>query len=601
MCGIAGIVNFDGSQPAREQVQAMMDLIAHRGPDGEGMLVEGTVALGHRRLAILDLSDAGAQPMTFGDLSIVHNGEIYNYLEIKEELGRYGHIFHTHTDTEVILAAYAQWGDRCVDHFNGMWAFAILDRNKHRLFCSRDRFGIKPFYYLQTQQRLCFGSEIRQLLACSESRTVHPSVLADYLVLGLEEHTENTFFSGVLRLMPGHNMSVDLRSGRVEVHAYYHIRVLSDVAKMNERDAVQSYKELLMSSIRLRLRSDVPVGTCLSGGLDSSVVATLAAGLHKEKSTEPFRAITAKSTEKANDESGYAQMVAQKSNLDWRVCEPGQNDFDALLDEVVKLQEEPFGSPSIIMQYFVMKAAREAGLVVMLDGQGGDETLLGYERYYPAAARTRNAMGRASFMIQAARHSRISLPSMLAYQVYFSMPEVRWRRQRTRYSFVKSEWLDRADANVLREISASYANVQSLQVLELSKTQLPHLLRYEDRNSMHFAIESRLPYLDYRLVEFAVSLPLEQKIRKGWTKYALRQVAAEILPNEIAWRKHKFGFEAPASTWLQDRKQLGKWLAASDLVRQITNDLPVDRMDLNQLWRLVNLAKWERAFDVKLG
>ena len=385
MCGISGIVQFDGQPIDTEQLSRMNDSIIHRGPDGEGQYVDDGVGLAHRRLAILDLRHEGDQPMHFKDrLVIVYNGEVYNYIELREELVTAGYAFSTTTDTEVILAAYDHWGEQCVQRFNGMWGFAIYDLQSKKLFCSRDRFGIKPFYYCHTAGGIRFGSEIKQLIG--DKPKANQDLVIEYLVSGILDHSQETMFDGVLKILPGHNLFIDVACKSVEARQYYEVQANPTIDAMNQSAAVQLVQQTFEQSIRYRLRADVKVGTCLSGGIDSSSVASCAAmQLRQTNPKGRFAAITAIATEPKYDESAYAKAIVDKQDLDWSTVTPTSDDFRQSIDEVVYTQEEPFGGPSIFMQYFVMQEAKTRGCKVMLDGQGGDETLLGYQKYYPAA------------------------------------------------------------------------------------------------------------------------------------------------------------------------------------------------------------------------
>lgn len=383
MCGISGVINKNNYKIKKEEIKSINDLIYHRGPDDEGFYFGKNFAFGHRRLSILDLSSDGHQPMTYLDKYVItYNGEVYNYLEIKEELQKDGYTFCSHTDTEVILASYDKWGENCVNRFNGMWAFAIYDKEKNIIFCSRDRFGVKPFYYTEIDNNFVFGSEIKQLLEFYEDRYVNKKVLMNYLVIGYENYNNETFFENIFKLQQSHNLIYNLTDHTYFEKRYYDIK--NEILNINENESIELYNEKLFQSVKLRLRSDVKVGTCLSGGLDSSSIAGIASILNKKVTDEKFVAIHAKSTEKKSDESNYAKKVAEHCNLELNIIEPSKRDFVEVLDEVIYTQEEPFRSPSIIMQYFVMKKAKDIGCTVLLDGQGGDETLLGYERYYPA-------------------------------------------------------------------------------------------------------------------------------------------------------------------------------------------------------------------------
>uniref|UniRef100_A0A4W5LD91 Asparagine synthetase [glutamine-hydrolyzing] n=1 Tax=Hucho hucho TaxID=62062 RepID=A0A4W5LD91_9TELE len=396
MCGISGIINKNGTKVDKEEIQGINDLIAHRGPDDEGFYFEQNFAFGHRRLSILDLSSDGHQPMHYLHKYVIsYNGEVYNYIEIKEELINSGYIFHSHTDTEVILASYDKWGEECVNRFNGMWAFAIYDKEKEIIFCSRDRFGVKPFYYTQVRDKFVFGSEIKQLLEFYEDRY--------------------TFFENILKLEQSHNLIYNLKTNSFKIKRYFDIEFDKELNNLNEIESIEYIKNNLENAIELRLRSDVKVGTCLSGGLDSSSIAAIAAKKYFKKTNERFIAIHAKSIEEKTDESKYAREVAEYCNLDMIEIEPNLEDIKENIEEVVYTQEEPFGSPSIIMQYFVMKKAKEIGCTVLLDGQGGDETLLGYERYYPAYLLSLNLWDMIKGFFNSSKNSKLTLKQLIQY------------------------------------------------------------------------------------------------------------------------------------------------------------------------------------------
>ncbi|MBC7187495.1 MAG: asparagine synthase (glutamine-hydrolyzing) [Calditrichaeota bacterium] len=603
MCGISGIVHKDNTPVDQRTIAQMTELVRHRGPDGEGYFSGANFALGHRRLAILDLTPAGKQPMHYLDrYVVVFNGEVYNFVELRRELEDLGYRFRTRTDVEVALAAYDRWGEQCVQRFNGMWAFALYDRRQEILFCSRDRFGVKPFYYLDTDKAFAFASEIKQLLPFLPVRRANTGKIVDYLVLGLEEYDDETFFAGIRKLPPGHNLRYDLRSHRHEVKRYYELPVDGSLAQLGEREAIALFRKELQRAVSIRLRADVQVGTCLSGGLDSSTVATLASAAYQSQARRRFVAITAKASDPRVDETPYAERVARAANLEWHVVTPQRADFIAALEEVVRAQEEPFGSPSVFLQYFVMRKAREVGCPVLLDGQGGDECLLGYERYFPAYLRSLPLPSMTREFLNCARHSRLSAWRLALFMFYFPRAGVRLNRLKARHAYLKPEFLAQVNSALARQVAESFADIVELQRLELTQTQLPHLLRYEDRNSMHFAVEARLPFLDFRLVETALSLNNRLKIREGWTKYIVR--AMEVLPPEVAWRRAKVGFEAPLRSWMNPREQFMQEIERSPLLQQMLapQALRSSAMALDEraLWKLFNVALWARLYEVTL-
>lgn len=609
MCGIAGIVTAPERPPTRESVSAMIASIRHRGPDGDGVHVDGCVGLAHRRLAIIDLTPDGAQPMHWGGgrYTLTFNGEIYNYIEIREELRALGVEFHTHSDSEVILAAYATWGEACVRRFNGMWAFVIHDRVRNVLFGSRDRFGVKPFYYIQESGRFAFASEIRQLLPLLPAARVNVPRLTDFILTSFSDHTNETYFRDVQKLPASHNFIFDLASRQLTISRYYEVRLNEALRSATPAESVQAYGDIFRDAVRLRLRSDVKVGTCLSGGLDSSSVAAVAARLHAQETSDPFAAITAVSEQASNDESMFARQVVEHSGLLWLPVKPTYDDFVQTLPAVVSAQEEPYAGPSISMQYFVMRQARANGVTVLLDGQGGDETLLGYEKYfaayYAALFRRQGLLAAVAGLRRAGRNNaRMNLRNSLMYLVGGLSSPARYWFYRWRHSYLR-------DPGPLPWFLSAFArealNEYGLQKLEIESTNLPILLRYEDKNSMAHSIETRLPFLDYRALETALSIPTEHKIRDGWTKWILREAMKDELPESITWRRNKFGFEAPETIWLrQHLPEMQRVVADSPLLAALTHREKMlemyPRLDLRSRWRLYSVALWERTFGVVL-
>ena len=601
MCGISGIINKSNEQVSRESLTSMNNLVKHRGPDAEGYYYKDNIGFGHRRLSILDLSELGNQPMHYSDYTITYNGEIYNYLEIREELINKGHTFISDTDTEVILAAYMEWGTQCVNHFNGMWAFAIHDKKNEIVFLSRDRFGIKPLYYLESTNCFYFGSEIKQLLFFTPNRKVNKQVLFDYLYLSYHHHTNETFFEGIKSLEQSHNLVYSLRKNTYSIEKYYDLNAKTSQNNLSFNNAINSYKNLITNSINFRLRSDVKVGTCLSGGMDSSFIAAVAAPIYEKNSGEKFTAVTAKSIEKKTDESHYAKMVADMYDLNWDTTKPSKDDFLKYVEDVIEIQEEPFGSPSIVMQYFVMQKAKENGCIVMLDGQGGDETLLGYDRYYATFINEKKGLfNKIKGFVEISKNSKLSLKDALLYNLYFSNKFIRRSRQLRRNRFYKKPFKKYFNSRLLGEITKNNSSINRLQVSEITKTQLQKLLKYEDRNSMAVSIETRVPFIDHNVVEMAVSLPFEYKMTKGWSKYILRHASENILPNEIVWRKNKFGFEAPKDVWLSETSFFLDKVIESPFMENFVDfdKLSKNKLGKDTLWKLYNVAIWADKFKV---
>lgn len=605
MCGISGIINENNAHIEKDEIQKTNDLIAHRGPDDEGFYFEKNFAFGHRRLSILDLSSDGHQPMPYLDKYVItYNGEVYNYLEIKEELLKDGYRFHSHTDTEVILASYDKWGEECVNKFNGMWAFALYDRDKEIIFCSRDRFGVKPFYYTEINGKFVFGSEIKQLLVYHDKKSLNQAILMDFIVTGFQEHTNETFFKNIYKLEQSHNLIYNLKDNTYKIHQYYSLNLKEN--QLNLMDSVMLYEKDLERAIDYRLRSDVKVGTCLSGGLDSSSIAAIAGKKYYEEAGQRFIAIHAKSIEEKTDESQFAKIVAENSNLDLKIVEPTIKDFQDNIEEVILTQEEPFGSPSIFMQYFVMKKAKEMRCTVMLDGQGGDETLLGYEKYYPSAyihiCKKSGCFETFKAIWQSNKNnSKMSLQWILKYTIGSLCANLRKKEYKRRTNFLKPY---SNEFRFLDELAKKYFDINKLQAYEIKYTNLPALLRYEDKNSMRHSVETRLPFIDYKTLENALNISIEYKIKDGWTKYILRKIADKYLPKNIVWRKSKLGFNAPDDIWLKEiESEMKHEIANSKILAEIAyRDKLLNQFDTvdNRLkWRLYNVAVWGRLYDVQ--
>jgi asparagine synthase (glutamine-hydrolysing) len=601
MCGIAGIISFYDAPVSRTDVAVMLRASPHRGPDNSGIAIFGDVGFGHNRLAIVDLDPRSNQPMSFGGRYwITFNGEIYNFLELRIELQALGFQFVTNSDTEVILAAYAHWGAECLKKFNGMFAFGIYDSQNREVFLARDRFGEKPLVYFSQGDRFYFGSEIKQLLPLKKEVKPNDKVVLDYLIVGYENHTHESFFAGIRSLEPGSFIKIDVVARKIHTGEYYRLQI-EPISDWSETDLAEQASALLQDSIRLRLRSDVQVGASLSGGLDSSLISAIAGGMYSQSGERVFVGIHARSTEPANDESGFAERVAKAKSICLQTTTPTFFDFINATDDVVWTQEEPFGGPSIYMGWHVFQLARTLGCTVMLNGQGADETFLGYERYFPLL-RPSSSVEKLKKYLDISRHSRLSVLQAVKYDFYFKNSLVRFRHLANK-SLVKSRYLRTFDRAFIERSARSYRDPIELQRLEIESLQLPHLLRYEDRNSMRHSIETRLPFMDYRLVEFALRLPLEMKLNTGWTKFLLRQVANSYLPNEVTWRREKIGFESPTTTWLRDGAvAIKSEVEGSDLANRFVSTREYvrnyEKLPEKIRWSIYNLAVWGRVFNV---
>ncbi len=600
MCGLCGVVEL-GRPSQREPVDRMLDELAHRGPDGRGVFAEESVCLGHLRLAIIDLSDAGLEPFASDDdrLQLVFNGEIYNYIELRDELRAKGHVFYTETDTEVLLAGYREWGRRCVERFNGMWAFAIWDRERRTLFASRDRLGIKPLYYLLDGSRLAFASEPWVL----GSRTPNLRAVRDYVEQGYLDQGDETFFAGVRRLPPAH--SFEFGPHGLHVERYWTIEPTDPPT-----DAAEAVRETFLDAVRLQLRADVPVGTCLSGGIDSSAIAVAVA----HHGHDHQKTVTAYFDDAGFDERPYAEAVVRRTNADAHWVTFTAGDLVENLPAIVQAQGEPFGSTSICAGWYVMREAKRAGLTVMLDGQGGDELFAGYRAYFGYRLSDLLRSGRvaeAGAELRAFAH--VNGPRWAAVALVNPHVPDRVRlaaraRLRGCNSLATPELRALPPANGGNG-SAFPDRLRRYQQLVLSQRGLPELLRYEDRNSMAHSLEARVPLLDHRLVELAFSLPGDELIRRGETKSVLRRAITDLLPPEVAKRRDKLGFVTPEGRFL--RAELGALAADVFSSRSFGERGFVDaasaqrRLEAHrrggldagmELWRVLNFELWARRF-----
>ena len=606
MCGISGIINLSRKEVDQNQLKIMNDLVAHRGPDGEGFYVDSIIGFGHRRLSIIDLTAQGNQPMHYMDnLTITYNGEIYNYIEIKEKLSDEGYIFNSKTDTEVVLAAYDYWGEECVQYFNGMWSFAVYDKKSKKVFMSRDRFGIKPFYYKKTPSQFLFGSEIKQLLN-NDKNKANESVILDYLILGYEEHTSDSFFDGVNKLPAGHNMIYSNKYNTFQTKPHYTLDE-NDLDPLHSiEDAVNEYKSTFLSSIELRLRSDVKVGSSLSGGLDSSSIVTLASKEYFLQTKQNFNAYHINYIENQK-KSELSFVIELNEMLPLNLCVINVNDQDIIdkIDRVIKVQEEPFGWPSVILQNILMEKVKEENCPVLLDGQGGDETLLGYERYYVEIFWSLSLLSKFSFFFEVIRKSKLNTLTFVKYIIYF---KIKWIRKQRVIRQNKGLYNDKTITSFKKSLNNKikvFSSVFELQKNELFSLQLPHLLKYEDKNAMSYSIETRVPFVDHRNVETALSIDSELKIKNGWSKYILRKIMDKIMPDSLVWRKDKIGFELDEDHFFKTiEKEFFELLIESEIAKKLLNkNQNVDslsRLSTRHKWRLYNLIKWEKEFNVYL-
>lgn len=566
MCGIAGIILHTANAAAPVHLKKMTDTLAHRGPDGEGSWSNNkkTVHMGHRRLAVIDLSSQAAQPMAFANrYQLVYNGEIYNYTEIRSFLQNKGYSFTTRSDAEVILAAYDYWKERCLQQFDGMFAFAIWDDKEEKLFAARDRFGEKPFYYYEDAGNFIFASEMKALWSIGVDKKVDNKMLLNYITLGHLQNCidkEQTFFEAIYSLPPAHYLTYEPALNELsKITKYWSLNKETKI-DIQADDAIEKFTELFTLSVKRRLRSDVPLGTSLSGGLDSSSIAYTINQLQKTPALQTFSAVFSGFE---NDESKYIKSVSSALNFTNHQTQPTALDLLKDFEKLCYHQEEPFSSSGIFAQYKVFELAQKQGVTVLLDGQGADEILAGYPRYihwFLQEVLSRNKLGAAQTEKNAFRRNNqpfrwdikniiaAFLPSHAAMQLEKIEYKKTISHQDISIDFLSQlkhqEWV-----GIHKPIVTKLNDILHFNITEMG---LEELLRFADRNSMAHGCEVRLPFLNHELVEFVFSLPSTLKMHEGWTKFLLRQAMDKKLPDDIVWRKEKIGFEPPQKSWMED-------------------------------------------------
>jgi asparagine synthase (glutamine-hydrolysing) len=606
----------------------MRDVITHRGPDEEGLFIDRNVGLGHRRLSIVDVA-SGHQPMTNaedGSLHITYNGEIYNHADYRESLEANGHVYATHCDTETILHLYEEHGSACVDYLRGMFAFAIWDQRKQELFIARDRLGVKPLYYVHTDDgSLYFGSEIKTLL---EARAVKPelnyAVLSDYLA-NHATSGEETLFRGVKRLLPGHVMT--WRDGELAIRRYWDVDFSKDeAAARDDQTYIKQWSDLFRESVRLRLMADVPLGMFLSGGIDSSAIAAVMSGMV----SEPIKTFSVAFAEREANELEYARLVAKayKTNHHEIVVSPDQF-FDAL-PRLVWHEDEPLAHPSSVALYFVSHLAAQH-VKVVLTGEGSDEMLAGYGRYRrtiwnlalgrqynkftPAVARD-TIRKQIQGMLPGGRMRQKLMRTFLVLSpelesIYFDnfavFPAPMQQHMFTRETNERIGSIDPyVELRRLLERTKDLSLLDGLLYADI-KTYLHELLMKQDQMSMATSVESRVPFLDHKLVEFTARMPDSMKLRGGTTKYVLRESMKGVLPERILSRP-KMGFPVPIGTWFRgpfksivdeyvvSERALTRGIFAPEFVRELVSLHQAGEDHSERLWALVNFEMWQRRF-----
>jgi asparagine synthase (glutamine-hydrolysing) len=596
MCGIAGFVG--PSSPDGHALEEMAGAMARRGPDGQGTWWDGQAGLGFRRLAIIDLDERSNQPFHLGGLHLVFNGEIYNYLELREEMLALGHHFLTEGDAEVLLHAWEQWGEGALERFEGMFAFAIWDERRRRLTLAVDRFAEKPLYYHQREERLLFASSVSALRASDAGIGVPDErAIEEFLALGTIPTLPSTFFGDVSRLPPATVARWEL--GRISTRRYWTPRRVP--LPEDPRAVATLLRELLFDSIRLRLRSDVPVGSSLSGGVDSSAIVSACARL---AGGQPRHAFTATFPGFARDEWSAAHQVAQGAGVaQHHAVAPRVEELLDDLQALVSDQEEPFISTSIYAQWRVMRAAREAGVIVLLDGQGADELFGGYLGTGSWALR---AAGPRVALTALARNPAIAKDLAIAYTAGRAPRALTRHHRLRRASPYVTDVVAQAAAEggpAYEDSSAEGSPLRRELLSQAFRTSLPNLCRYADRDSMAHSVEVRMPFLDSRIAELAFSLPTSLVFCDGVTKRALRDSLRGLVPDRILDRREKVGYETPEEVWFNTpvaRRRLAEIVLDPDArasgrydATAVERDLASGAWsDVNGLWRAVNVELW---------
>lgn len=563
MCGIAVAIGLNGRPVERAAVERMAKSLLHRGPDDGGIYMDGAVGMGFRRLSILDLSEAGHQPMVSqdGQYVLVFNGEIFNYVELRDELRKLGHQFRSSGDSEVLLAAYREWGRECLPKLNGMWAFVIYDRRHRRLFGSRDRFGVKPLYYSRDHTVIQFASEIKALRASGYQRVgINWRIASRFLLEGrLDSHNE-TFYDGIEQIPPGSGFEVGL-DGAWHQWTFW---TLDALPKTIAPDPAATFGDLFEDSVRIRMRSDVPVGVCLSGGLDSTAIIC-AAARHRDESagTQPESLQAFCYMAKEFDESKYIADTLLQTHAQLRQLETSPAELWNDVRKVLWFQDEPVHTMTAVVGYQLMRLAASQGIRVVLNGQGADETIGGYSSYFQDYWVSLLQQGRVAAAWQAVKayteahggNSRARMTAAASRCISWEMYKIgsyrTWAQARRQARIRQNPWFsgDLTQHFISEDTPPSSAALSTALKQSVISAPLPLYLRIEDRNSMAHSVEARLPFLDYRLVSFVCGLSDEWKVRGPWNKYVLREGMKGRIPESVRSRVDKMGFPTASKKW----------------------------------------------------
>ena len=610
MCGIAGFYGFRDDKLIKE----ISLKLKHRGPDGEGFYIDDSSTLLNRRLAIIDL-ESGDQPIYNEDKSIVvvYNGEIYNYEDLKKSLIEKGHKFSTKTDTEIIVHSYEEWGDKCFDKFNGMFAIALYDKKKKKTLLVRDHFGIKPLYYsILNNQKLIFSSEIKPIFYSGlVKKQPNDRIIYRYLKYRIHDDQKETFFKNIFRLLPGELL--EITNEKIVVKSYTSFK--EDLIKLSQEqknhhsdsETVELFKQELIKAIKYRLIADVPVGTCLSGGLDSSTVVSIVNKLLNEQVKEAQsvgdvqKTFSAVFPGGANDEEKYIDKLGQEqANIKFYKIRPTPEKFFEEITDFVRTQEEPTISTGPYAQYKVMQEA-QGKVKVLLDGQGADEMMAGYLPYYFVYLKQLWKTGKYFALL---KESLCSLDVI-----------TRYIKEKISYSLSSTELLNSqfSDQFEKEKFEIENSNLKKRLIQDIFSNSLQSLLRYEDKNTMRFSIEGRVPFLDFNLVRYIFSLPDEYIIKNGWNKFILREATTDLLPKIINRRRNKIGFTTPEYEWFMSNKKKifeillsktfseRKYFNRTKVLSAFQKFIDGEVNDTMIFWRLINVELWLREFfDMKV-
>jgi len=663
MCGISGIISLNGKNADPLILQRMSDTIRHRGPDGDGFLflgekgfitaygddtpeqvrssstpfaplqhistVSGQFIFGfaQRRLAILDLGENGHQPLCDSnkEIWITYNGEIYNYIELRQRLQQKGYQFQTRTDTEVIVAAYLEWGTDCVNEFNGMWSFVLFDLRKNQFFGSRDRFGVKPFYYYKDSNSFIFASEQKALLKHPGVKSgINTKALGEYFISGQIDYHEQGIFQNILELFPASSFTLSLDSGEFKKWTYYTLtanEAYADFDPLKFKEYTRHTEELIREAIRIRLRSDVPIGSCLSGGIDSSAIVGIVQDLTKNDSGTKLNTFTSAFQEKEYDESHWAKLVAEQSGAIWNTSRPTREELVRDIEELVYCQDSPIWSTSTYAQFRLMKLVRDTGVKVVLDGQGGDELFAGYSPYYSwylgdmlKKLKFGKALKAVNDFDVFPKNFRSLGKDFLKLKAMHNLPSAVQMKISSTYfndvSYLDPSLIEEYKTNLRTNTDRFPASLNGILKHEFINTRLKGYLKCEDRCSMWHSVESRTPFTDdHHLVDYVFSIPGGYKIHNGINKFLMREAVKNYIPDAVRKRSDKMGYATPNNKWITEMREEMKPYFTDTLKPYLKLDkLKTDydaffdiegKPENGRIFKFMIFAVWMKVFGMK--